>query len=420
MSFISHLKMASTMKEIILTSSTDGPIVACDASSGATLARFMGSRSPRKGLALAGKKLIAASHVCSDTGSGSVHLYNWWSSTSFHNLPVPEPVAPLAATLDGLYLFAGGLSGHIHALSLPSGDFVHSVAAHSKAVSCLEINHDGSLLFSGSDDGTIAVLPIYKLLDDSPNKNSTNIILQRFVGHGSSVTTIVTGIGGSNCTILSCSLDCTCKFWSLMHGTELRTVAFPSTIWSAVIDPTESEFYIGGSDGLVYSAALKVAGRNLVKQGREMVSWAQRHDRAIVGMAMMNRGRNLVTASEDGSVWIWEVERRQVIKVVLDQEKGSISELLVAKGFGDGGESGVRMGGGNAESSGWSLGLSGGELSRPIREVMDMEQTLSVLAQDRSRAIDTLGSAIETYEKLLELILKEAKRGTNSNNSDEE
>ncbi|KAA8526737.1 hypothetical protein F0562_009034 [Nyssa sinensis] len=405
--------MTSPLQEIILTSSSNGgPIIAYDTFTGASFARFAGSRSPRKGLAFAGKKLIAASHVSPETGTGSVHIYNWCCPAALHHLAVPEPVAPLAATLDGLYLFAGGLSGHIHALSLPSGDVVRSFDAHRKPVSCFEINDDGSLLFSGSDDGTIAVFPIYKLLDALSYNNSSHFLLHRFSRHDSSVTAIKTGMGGSNCTIISCSLDGTIKFWSLMYKTHLRTVAFPCMIWGVEMDPTESKFYAAGSDGLVYKGALKVAGRRLVKQEREMVSWAQKQDGAITALAMVNEGRNLITASEDGSIWIWEVKRGVVIKVFGAEMGSNISEMVAARGLGDGG---------NSKFSGWSSGFSGKELSRgPIMEVMEMERVLGVLAEDRSRAIDILGSAIESYEKLLELNLKEAKMGTNSDSRDEE
>ncbi|XP_028102975.1 protein ROOT INITIATION DEFECTIVE 3-like [Camellia sinensis] len=409
---------SSPLQEIILASSPDGIITAFDASSGTTLARFTGSRSPRKGLVVIGNNLIAASHVSSDTAAASIHLYNWWSSTASHHIPITEPVGPLAATFDGSYLFAGGLSGHVHALSVPSSDTIRTIFAHRKPVSCLAINDDGSLLFSGSDDGTIAVFPIYKLLENTSSK-STELVLHRFNGHESTVTSVTTGIGASNCTIISCSLDCTCKFWSLMHGTHLRTVAFPCTIWGVEMDPTESEFYVAGSDGSVYNGVMKGVGRHVVKQGHKLVTWTRKHKGAVIALAMMNGGQNLVTASDDGSIWIWDVFRKEVV-TVLSEEMGSISELVVVKGFGDCGSHGLGASEGNDEFSRWRSGFTSRELSRPMREVTGMEQMLGVLARDRSKAIDTLGSAIQAYEKLLGLVLKEAKVGSNCDTSKEE
>ncbi|KAL6953982.1 hypothetical protein U1Q18_000821 [Sarracenia purpurea var. burkii] len=415
--------MASPLQEIVLASSPDcSTIVAYDPSSGTVLARFTGSRSPRKGLAIIENHLIAASHISPDTALGSIHLYNWWSSTPTHNLPVIETVCPITSTFDGNYLFAGGISGHIHALSLPSGDTVQSFSAHRKPVSCLAIHHDGSLLFSGGDDGTIAVFPIHKLVDiSSSNSSQSQLVLHRFIGHDSTITSITTGTGYSSCTIVSCSLDSTCKFWSLMHWTHLKTVTFPCPIWGITMDPIESEFFVAGSDGLVYNGALKAATRrdhHLVKQENKLVPWEQKHGGAVIAMGMMNWGQNLVTASEDGRIWIWEVSRKKAIRV-LGEEMGSISELVVAKWFGGGGGIGLGPGGGSNESRVCRSRFSGKEMSRPIRKVMDVERDLGVLEQDKSRAIDTLGSAIGTYEKLLELILKEAKMQHSDNGNEE-
>ena len=140
---------SSSTYEIILTTSPDGPIIAYQASTGETIGRFTGSRSPHRGLALAGEGYIVASHVSSETARGSIHLYTWCTSSLFHNIPVPEPVAPIIASADGSFLLAGGLSGSVYSLSLPTGDLLGSFPAHSKPISSIHLNGDGSLVISG-------------------------------------------------------------------------------------------------------------------------------------------------------------------------------------------------------------------------------------------------------------------------------
>ncbi|CDP06051.1 unnamed protein product [Coffea canephora] len=376
--------MASFVQEFVLTSSPDGRITAYDAYSGSSLGQYNGSRTPRKGLTMIGKKLIAASHVCSDTGLGSVHLYHWWYSAPFHQLPMPEPVAPLVATRDGSYLFAGGVSGHVHSISLPSGDIILSVAAHSKAITCLEINDDGSLLFSGSDDGTIAVFPIHQLVDSFSSRN------------------------------------CTCKFWGLMHTSPLRSITFPCTIWEVKVDPLESEFYVAGSDGLVYKCALKVRSRMMMKQGPQLITWKRQHDDAITSMATMNWGKNLVTASEDGKLCFWDVGRGDLIKVVDQEKTGSISNVMaVAAGLnGHVSAALARMRKSVAGFGRWDLGFSGKkDLYVPITEMKEMEEHLAVSVVDRKRSIDTLELALGAYERVLKLMHKEVKGSASSSNS---
>ncbi|CAK7351831.1 unnamed protein product [Dovyalis caffra] len=405
--------MSSSSREIVLTSSPDGPITAYDIFSGTTLARFSGSRSPRHGLVLAGKAYIAASHISSATASGSIHLYNWWSSTAFHHLPVPEPVAPLAATTDGSFLFAGGLSGNVYALSIPSGNILKSFPAHTKPVSCLTISSDGSLLISGGDDGTILVVPIFQLVEQTRDENCSDLMLHSFVAHDGPVTAI-NCMGFCHSTVISCSADCTCKLWSLLDGTNLRKITFPCAVAGIALDPTETGFYAAGTDGLIYKGYLKVGSRKEVSRMLELGTWVEKHGGAIISVVMINEGKNLVSAAEDGSVYLWEVERGQVI-MVLGNNMESISDLAVASGIGDGKRQGVRASSDTNKSGGGGIGLSGKEFNRTVKDTVEIEDVMSVAAKDRSKAIDMLESAIGVYERLLELILKEAKGGSSRN-----
>jgi pre-rRNA-processing protein IPI3 len=63
--------------------------------------------------------------------------------------------------------------------------------------------------------------------------------------------------------------------------------------------------------------------------------------------------------------------------------------------------------------------LSGKEFTRSVKDTVEIEDVLSVAAKDRSKAIDMLESAIGVYERLLELILKEAKGGTSRNSHED-
>ncbi|KAG1327427.1 protein ROOT INITIATION DEFECTIVE 3 [Cocos nucifera] len=393
--------MASFWREVILTSYPDKPITAHDPLTGTTLAHFSGSHSPRKGLALAGNTLIAASHI-SATAVGFIKLYNWWSTTALYCIQAPEPVAPLAATPDGSYLFSGGLSGCVHAFSLPSGDLCRSFQAHHQPVSCLIVNDDGSLLISGGDDGTIAIFPILRLLDDASNGDDpAQLALNQFSAHDLSVTSIAAGPGGCNATLVSSSLDCTCKLWSLADGVKLRTVQFPCAIWCVAADPSSSEVYAGGSDGRIYAVPLKVGGRKLRHAGAEVTAWEAEQNGAVMAVAMANGHQNLVSASEYGIIRIWDIGSRSVVRII-GLEGGTFSDLKVVKVI-------------NGAQRGDEVLTSNGrfcerEMGRNVNELREMDECLSVAVKDRRRATDNLEAVIDIYKRLLGLLLKEAKR----------
>lgn len=77
-----------------------------------------------------------------------------------------------------------------------------------------------------------------------------------FSEHPLNITDLVTGSGLCNSIFISSSEDKSCKIWSLSRGELLRSITFPCIINAVVIDPGESVFYAGGTDGNIYIAAL--------------------------------------------------------------------------------------------------------------------------------------------------------------------
>lgn len=322
-----------------------------------------------------------------------------------HNLPLPEPVAPIVASLDGSYLFAGGVSGNIYTLLIPSGELLQSYPAHEKAVSCLGINGDSSLLVSGGDDGSVAFALIFQLV---AGKTRQNPMLRRFLAHDGSVTAIAS-CALTNTTIITTSIDCTCKFWRLADKEQLiRILRFPCAIMSAVFDQMHTEVYAAGLDGSIYKEPLEVR-----TEATKFTRWPRRHDSVVVGLVMVNDGKNLVSAAEDGGLCIWETGTEQVILDLPNVNMSSVSNLVVANtGSVTNGISGMKMRKGNDDGFGEECrGFCVEELSRSLTETIKLEDVLRVAEEDRSRAIDMLESAIAMYERLLELILKEARQG---------
>lgn len=189
------------------------------------------------------------------------------------------------------------------------------------------------MLISGGDDGTIAVFPILWLLDVSSNdQDSDKLVLYKVAAHSSAVTCIAVGPGGCNSSVVSTSLDGTCKFWKLIDGSHLQTIQFQCPIWCITMEPTDSVVYAGGSDGQVHAIPLKCRGRR--HQGKVEV-WEAEPTGAVMAVAMVNGNRNLVSASEEGIIRIWEVESGSNIQIPGHERADTVSDLQVATGFGN-------------------------------------------------------------------------------------
>ncbi|WVZ03004.1 hypothetical protein V8G54_023810 [Vigna mungo] len=401
--------MSSSSNELILTSSPDGPIMVYETVSRAAVTRFSSSRSPCRGLTMVGRRLLAASHVSSDTGAGSINIYNWHGSSVFRNFPVPEPIAPLIATPDGAFLFGGGISGSVLSLSGSSGDVIRSTVVHSSPVSSLHLSDDGSLVISGSEDGTVVIVPSFKIVaEGSLEENVEDLILHKWKAHSDSVTAFKSVMG----TLVSCSLDRTCKFWNLENcGVLMQTVTLPCSVSGVAVDSSGSTFYAGGADGFVYNGPGKVESRKEVgdKGCNKVRKWGQKHSGSIVSLALVKEERNVVSAAEDGSVWMWDVEKGEVVMVFGD-ELITISDMIVIKGngggFGVGNGNDVAVDEGNGSFT--CSRLCEEEILRTMNEMTALGEVKDVVLQDRKKAIEMLESVIEMYERLLKLILKEA------------
>ncbi|CAI0422111.1 unnamed protein product [Linum tenue] len=194
------------------------------------------------------------------------------------------------------------------------------------------------------------------------------------------------------------------------------TVAFPCPISGIALDPSETDLYAAGSDGSVYHGVLKYESRKQ-RRGQLITALPGKHCAAVVSIALVNGGKRLVSAAEDGSVHMREVETGEVVMTMGNSNLESISEMVVAKRrrHGYGGSASFDFWGCGGSSS--SSGLPGKELcALGIKEAGELEKVMSSVMEDRGKAINMLESAIEVYGSLLKLILKEANRGTNNSN----
>ncbi|KAK3133613.1 hypothetical protein QOZ80_6AG0538730 [Eleusine coracana subsp. coracana] len=363
-----------TSGDLILAASHGRPIAAYDALTGHAVAELPAANTPRHGLAVAavaGASFVAASNICPATGAASIRLLQWCSPAPARELPVPEPVSALVAAPYGPYLLAGGVSGHVHALALPSGHVARSFPAHighiGGGVTCLAVNDDGSFLFSGGDNGALAAFLLLDVLDveaaaGSSASTADDLAVYRVAGaHAAPVTCVACGQhGGCNATTL----------------------------------------YAGGSDGRVHVAPL--TSRSTVTT-TSSTSDGGTGAAALVGVAVTNGWKSLVSCSEDGEARVWDLPGRGhgLVHVTTFWLGGAVSGVLVVKkhsgeavaGTGGGGE-GLRV----RDDVAWTR----------AREVVEMERMLRASEEDRASSVALLETNLDIHKRCLRLMRREA------------
>ncbi|KAK3130326.1 hypothetical protein QOZ80_6BG0491960 [Eleusine coracana subsp. coracana] len=411
-----------TSGELILAASHGRPVAAYDALTGHAVTELPAANTPRHGLAVAavaGASFVAASHICPATGAASIRLLQWCSPAPARELPVPEPVAALVAAPYGPYLLAGGVFGHVHALALPSGHVARSFPAHigggGGSVTCLAVNDDGSFLVSGGDDGALAAFLLLDVLDveaeGSSASTADDLAVYRVAGaHAAPVTCVACGQhGGCNAFVASASADGTCKVWRLADGGHLHTVALPCAALSLALDPTSTTLYAGGSDGHVHVAPL--TSRSTVMNTPSISDGTGAA--ALVGLAVTNGGKSLVSCSEDGEARVWDLPAHGhglLVHVTTFWLGGAVSGVLVVKKHsgeavaGTGGDEGFRV----RDDVAWTR----------AREVVEMERMLRASEEDRASSVALLETNLGIHKRCLRLMRREVADVANGGRRD--
>lgn len=332
--FLDGNKLASFGEVLVVASPIDAGITVWDLRTGAEIAHLKSCASPRHSLACVSRQFIAASQVPKPGSPAGGAIFFWvWNKAQpeFRSYPV-EPIGPLACTSDGSYVVGGGVSGRIYIWEVSSGRLLRVWAAHYKAITCLVLSDDESLLISGADDGFVNVWPLLRVLDlpeDGAQGEMQVSSMYTWSGHTLGITGLFCGCGGSSAIIVSCSLDTLCKVWSLALGNLLRTIKFPAAINAVVVDPGEYSLYAGSNDGRIFVAPLNFGVPSTTSATMDgMISTLIGHSRSVTALAFSMDGVSLASASEDCSICLWDTVSCQTLRI-FKHNKGPVSDLLV-------------------------------------------------------------------------------------------
>ncbi|GMG98710.1 hypothetical protein Nepgr_000550 [Nepenthes gracilis] len=316
------------MEVVVASSSIDAGIGCWDIRTGNEQLRYKSCASPPHGLVSVGNRFLASSQPRESSTSGSILYWSWKKpQVEVKSFPA-EPIKPLVSNSVGSYLIGGGASGYIYFWEVPTGRLLWKWHAHYRAVTCLVLSDDDSLLISGSEDGCVRVWSLFMIFDKIGRAEAKHLYEHSFSEHTLRVTDVVAGYGGSNAIIVSASEDRTCKVWSLSKGRLLRNIEFPSIINAIALDPGEHVFFAGGRDGKIYIAALGAGSSSDSIYGMHIIGSFSDHSKSVTCLSFCADGISLVSGSEDGLIRIWDTKSHNIIRM-FRHSKGPVSNVLV-------------------------------------------------------------------------------------------
>ncbi|KAK6924691.1 WD40 repeat, partial [Dillenia turbinata] len=207
-------------------------------------------------LSLNNQALVASqAHKHGSLGGGAI--FTWplnKPQVPIRSYPI-EAIGPICCTRDGIYLAGGSPSGNAYIWEVSSGRLLKSWRANHKSLSCVIFSSDDSLFIAGSDDGTICSWSMVSLLDVTDTRILPPIFHVSW-DHSSTITGLLSPSSSASSSLMSSSLDGTCKVWDPASGRLLRTRAYPLAITTIVLDPGEQLLFAGSADGRIFADML--------------------------------------------------------------------------------------------------------------------------------------------------------------------
>ncbi|CAG8546894.1 4348_t:CDS:2 [Funneliformis mosseae] len=276
-----------------------------------------------------------------------LHIYSFQKDQVHLKFISPEKIIALAVSNKGAFCAGGTDNGKIYIWEISTGTLCKVFDAHYKKISVIKFTSDDSALISGSEDAGVNVWLLSSLLDDSVDESPSPYYT--WSEHSLPITDIWCGIGSFNTArIVTSSLDHTCKLWDLSTGYLLTTFIFPTAITCIIVDPAERMFFGGGSNNLIYQVYLyrRRESSNYNAFGEEMSSVGgagsiedissiddekgnlfKGHNSAITALALSYDASLLLAGSKDGTLMIWDISSKQMIKK-FSHHKGPITNLF--------------------------------------------------------------------------------------------
>ncbi|XP_021634654.1 protein ROOT INITIATION DEFECTIVE 3 isoform X2 [Manihot esculenta] len=282
--------------------------------------------SPPHGLLCLGNQFLVASQVNKHGSVGGGAIFTWpfnKPQSPLRSYPI-EAIGPISCTKDGVYLAGGAPSGNVYIWEVANGRLLKTWRAHHKSLKCMTFSNDDSLLISGSDDGMICVWSMVSVLDMENLESSPSLF--HYLEHRSSVSGLLT-TSSANSTLISSSLDGTCKAWDLVSGRLIQTQEHPLGINAIILHPAEKFLFGGSTDGRIFVSVLNIG---LVDDpfvvGEDHLVVLEGHKGSITALAFSTLG--LISASEDGTVCLWDAISWVTVRR-FNYQKGAVTNLVV-------------------------------------------------------------------------------------------
>jgi WD40 repeat protein len=250
------------------------------------------------------KKLISSSF------DGSIKTWDLVSGDCLQTLHLQAPVYRIALNHDGTILASGSNCGDILLWNLTTGEISKRLVGHTLTVVDLSFQPQGQLLASSSIDTSIKIWNL-----------DTGDCVNTLTGHTKLVSSVNFNFLGTQ--VVSSGVDKSIKIWDVESGECLQTLeTHTKTVIDALFSPNSQQIISGSQDSTIRIWD-EVTPRNW-----KCTKVLQGHDNIIWSIALSTTGASLISSDQGGVLKIWDVELGKCLKTI-----GSISKVFRSVAF---------------------------------------------------------------------------------------
>ncbi|XP_046824943.1 WD repeat-containing protein 18 [Vespa crabro] len=271
-----------------------------------------------------------------DSTKPRLHIWPLNSQRPLSNirLTTPGKVSALTSTPDGSYIVAG-ISEKLYVWQVCNGRLLSIITRHYQTVTCLTFTKDSSMFVSGGEDGLIFVWSLFRVINEKEQATA----LYSFSNHTLPVKDLYVGHCAPRARLCSVSLDRTANIYDLNDGKLLVILVFDLPLTSISMNTKESELFVGCTNGLIFKFDLHEPPRGIehhvkstgTNEEDDDSAVYRGHESTIVSLSVSSNCRNLLSASIDRKVHLWDVISRQILRTF--GHKGQITSAFFAKRF---------------------------------------------------------------------------------------